>query len=242
MPEILLPTKTQVETLDTKVGTNVDVGGTITLFARAKQIYDNIVTNLGSNADASSATGSVHAKLKDIKDNAGSAIDVTRCIPFTKESNVKTIVVANTYETLLSISGKGFLTEAILQMIDTQVSYGIKITIDGTVVAWSSTANRYRFIGLSQYNNLFIIATNNTLSTGTFRVINDAGGGTDIPHGDFPTRPGEIVTAPGFPSTAEKANGIYLLSAPVFFQTSLLVQIMCQSGNNLSYRLQGGYY
>lgn len=121
MPEISLPTKatqdliktetdkiaskasqTTVDTINTKAGTNADAGGTTTLFARLKQIYDYLVsnlsstraskidnldttitsraaqttantinTNVGSNADGASATGSVHAKLKDIKSSLG---------------------------------------------------------------------------------------------------------------------------------------------------------------------------
>lgn len=109
-----------VSEVSTKIGENTDTAGTITVFARLKQIYDYLVsvlsstraakidnldavvssrqaswgattthagridaaissrasqvsvnaisTNVGSNVDAASATGSLHAKIKDIKD------------------------------------------------------------------------------------------------------------------------------------------------------------------------------
>ncbi|WGT38234.1 hypothetical protein QH639_20835 [Lysinibacillus sp. 1 U-2021] len=51
MPEIILPTAAKQNDIQTKV----------------TDVQTKVNTNLGSNADASSATGSVHAKLKDIK-------------------------------------------------------------------------------------------------------------------------------------------------------------------------------
>mgnify|MGYP001604112140 CR=1 FL=1 len=38
-------------------------------------IYAQILTNLGQRADAASATGSLHAKVKDIKDNPATVIN-----------------------------------------------------------------------------------------------------------------------------------------------------------------------
>lgn len=80
MPQLPIADKTTLDAINAKAGANTDAAGTTTLFARLKQIYDyltgnlsstvnTINTNVGSNADASSATGSVHAKIKDIKNS-----------------------------------------------------------------------------------------------------------------------------------------------------------------------------
>lgn len=50
------------------------VAATKTNIDAAKTNTDTLKTNVGSNSDASSATGSVHAKLKDIKSNLGGSV------------------------------------------------------------------------------------------------------------------------------------------------------------------------
>lgn len=80
MPEINLPTKatqdlikTGVDTINTKVGTNADAGGTTTLFARLKQIYDYLVSNLSTtraskidNLDATISSRASQASLDSL--------------------------------------------------------------------------------------------------------------------------------------------------------------------------------
>ena len=187
MPEILLPTKTQVETLDTKVGTNADAGGTTTLFARLKQMYDNIVTNLGSNADASSATGSVHAKLKDIKANGGVAIDISNCIPFVREQTAKLVVADNTYETLLSITGKGFLSKAILWNEINTSPIRIRITIDGIVVLWVEGNGQWKSIGMCQQTDVYPLSQTNSYANLAFQYPNSAQAAATTTSGPFPS-------------------------------------------------------
>ncbi|SCY93109.1 hypothetical protein [Alkaliphilus peptidifermentans] len=55
MPQVTLPNKQQVEavkndigSINTKVGTNTDVGGNTTLFARLRQIYEYLTANMSS--------------------------------------------------------------------------------------------------------------------------------------------------------------------------------------------------
>ena len=252
MPEILLPTKAQVETIDTKVGTNADVAGTTTLFGRLKQSYDNIstiitnigtvITNVGSNADASSATGSVHAKLKDIKANGGVAIDVTNCIPFHVEGYMN-VAATSQYETLKSISGKGFLKEAIIQDYSgASGSVKMKITVDGSVVSWTSTDGQFSWTGLSQYDLLYPVATSSAVTSLGFRKINVEGFGSDVggTNSGWP-RPNPQANL-AYPQATELSGVCYILSSPVFFKTSLLIQVMCTQNDLLNYRLQGGNY
>lgn len=118
--------KTTLDAVNTKAGTNVDAAGTTTLFARLKQIYDYLTsnlsaaraakidainTNVGSNADAASATGSVHAKVKDVKNKLNSMVS---SVDWSNKNYqlggaVNSTEPLGTY-TVLSISGSGYLT------------------------------------------------------------------------------------------------------------------------------------
>lgn len=56
----------KIDNIDTTISSRQAAWGAV---AGTKTNIDNTYTNVGSNSDASSATGSVHAKLKDIKVN-----------------------------------------------------------------------------------------------------------------------------------------------------------------------------
>ena len=246
MPEILLPTKTQVETLDTKVGTNADAGGTTTLFARLKQMYDNIVTNLGSNADASSATGSVHAKLKDIKENGGVAVDISNCIPFVREQTAKLVVADNTYETLLSITGKGFLSKAILWNETNTSLIRIRITIDGIVVLWVEGGGQWKSIGMCQQTDVYPLSQTNTYANLAFQLPNSAQAGATTSSGPFPSvdyfSGGSAY--PNFPSTSLKGGICYIFESLLYFKQSLLIEISTtnHTTNAMGLSIKGGNY
>ncbi|AEG61690.1 hypothetical protein [Desulforamulus ruminis] len=181
-------TEENQETIKTRIGQNTDPAGITTLFARLKQIYDYLTTNLsssraskidnmdttvssrqanwgattthkdridanissraaqttadtintnvGSNADVSSATGSIHGKLKDIKANISSLASTKGPIGASGSS----AVTSDSYITVLDISGPGLLhsirvSSSISNSVD---GAGIRITVDGYVLAQGS--------------------------------------------------------------------------------------------------------
>lgn len=133
-----------VDTLETKVGTNADAAGTNTLFARLAQIagytdqvegyvdtlesvLGTVNTSVGSNADASSSSGSVHAKLKDLK-------SYTVEVHTIGQGNYNNMAsVAGTWYTVINVTGKGklFHVAAYAPVSDNGFIH-LKITIDGT--------------------------------------------------------------------------------------------------------------
>ncbi len=131
----------EVNQINTKIGTNTDIAGTTTVFARLKQIYDHLgsvlsstraakidnldmtvssratqasvdakasqtsvntlTTNVGSNTDASSPTGSVHAKLKDIKSSLSSSAHTW----YSASDTVQHTIIGSTPYNVLYVSG-----------------------------------------------------------------------------------------------------------------------------------------
>ncbi len=88
-----------------------------------KPTLDTINTNVGSNADGSSTTGSIHAKLKTILTSIASL--VTSVGPKTYYHGCFN-TASTTYVTALSVTGAGEVY-AVLTALDTH----IKITVDG---------------------------------------------------------------------------------------------------------------
>lgn len=77
MPQLPIADKATLDAVNAKAGANTDPAGNTTLFARLKQIYDYLTGNLGSNASTASATGDIHAKLKDLKNQTTQILDAT---------------------------------------------------------------------------------------------------------------------------------------------------------------------
>ncbi len=187
-------TEENQEIIKTRIGQNTDATGTTTLFARLKQIYDylasnlsstraakidnldatissrqaswgatathssridttissraaqitvdTINTNVGSNTDTSSATGSVHGKLKDIK----SAIIASSTKPIARNVTlVKSGISYNSSKPITeigTISGSGILTLSAISFNSSasSASFRLIVTIDGVEFISHSTA------------------------------------------------------------------------------------------------------
>lgn len=147
------------------IGANTDAAGTITVFARLKQIYDylasvlsstraakidsidatvssrasqasvnTISTNVGSNADAASASGSLHAKLKDMKSAISQSDDYYPNTSFSFGS------ANNSWSTIFNVSGEGILNLDVGGSVlnDTE----LRITIDGGSAVSSKPVNQ----------------------------------------------------------------------------------------------------
>ncbi|AOT70695.1 hypothetical protein [Geosporobacter ferrireducens] len=84
MPQIQIADKTTLDSVNTKVGTNVDTSGTVTVFARLKQIYDYLTTNLSTTRASkidvidtvNTTVNTVNTNVSSINSKVGTNIDV----------------------------------------------------------------------------------------------------------------------------------------------------------------------
>ena len=91
---------------------------------------NGIKNSLGFKADTASATGSVHAKLKDLRDSN---------ILFAAYDNSNPVV--NTYYTVVNYTGKGTLKEVGVYIYNGLTADGaLRITIDGVATTLSGLA------------------------------------------------------------------------------------------------------
>lgn len=97
---------------------------------------DRINTNVGSNADSASASGSVHAKLKDLKE--ASVADNINFATFTS------ISTANTWNTVLNITSGGCILHSVSSTnVEGNEEQSIRITIDGTSTTLNGSTQTY---------------------------------------------------------------------------------------------------
>lgn len=227
MPEILLPTKAQVDALGIKVGTNVDAAGTSTLFARLAQIagytdqvegyVDTIETLIGAANPVTGGTNSLFNYLKRLEDSGGMAVDISSCAPFLGTSSDKYVAQASVFETLLSINGKGLLNEFII--CGTTIVPYCKITIDGTLKIYvrGGSGESSGYGGFSS-----------SISGSSIMKVGYTGVGSIVPASTV------------YPNTTG-TSGFVWLTHPLFFKTSVLIEIMSTSTtDSIKYRYTGG--
>lgn len=90
-----------------------------------KTTLDTINTNIGSNVDTASATGSIHAKLKYLQTPAG--IYPTQARGFFFNAKDKT---AGTY-TVVNVTGCGKVTAIIPGGVGGSAVFSISVSVDG---------------------------------------------------------------------------------------------------------------
>jgi len=94
-------------------------------------VYDTV----GAPEDTASATGSLHAKVADVKDQLD-VLPSTRQAPRGVQGAAGSFYTGNNsaYQTALNITGKGKLVG--LKLGDTASDHGfVKVTVDGTVIS-----------------------------------------------------------------------------------------------------------
>lgn len=89
--------------------------------------------HLGLRTDAASATGSLHAKIENIVTNLIPTLQKPRAVHGVYGSLFNG--VDTSYTTALNVSGKGKLTR-LSAVTDALSPAYVKITVDGTIVAW----------------------------------------------------------------------------------------------------------
>jgi hypothetical protein len=136
--------KAYVDELEGRMGINTNAAGTTTLFARLAQIAayvdtlesdtslikgytDTLEANVGSDANAASASGSVHAKIKELRNQvlAGGGTDWQAKTP--RITNINTQTVSTT---VIDITGSGILV-SIAREFDLAI---LNVILDGVNV------------------------------------------------------------------------------------------------------------
>lgn len=117
--------RTAIDAIKTKTDSYLDA----TVSTRATQTTLNTVnSNVGSNANAASATGSVHAKLKDVRSYISSLVSQIR-------NRTQTITYAeadkDSLTTVRSVSGSGYFSVFSTVI---QLPGSFKITVDSSVL------------------------------------------------------------------------------------------------------------
>ena len=101
------------------------------MFGMMEALISFVRRQVGLRTDAASASGSLHAKLKNVVDNAIPTLQKPRALQGAPGSF---ITVETTYQTALDITGRGRLIALGLERTALGRQY-VKVTIDGTLVA-----------------------------------------------------------------------------------------------------------
>lgn len=123
----------------------------IGLSSAAQEQITNIQSQVGSNNDPSSANGSVHAKLKDIKSALGDSF-----VPFVAAGGV------TSFTDVVNITGSGVLKHAISQF----GANFLEIYVDGTLVFKAHPTENSNYVAgiahTSLVDGVTVIASNNS--------------------------------------------------------------------------------
>lgn len=129
--------------------------------------------------------------------------------PVSVINGAKVITTGNTYETLYKVTGKGYLSKAIITG-DTSNICKIKITVDGVVkFAAQSVSSATSAAGIITSDQLLNGATSDIA-----KIIN-FGGNTVA----------SLLTPKTYPYVDDTDRGFCILSQPIFFNTSLLIEV-----------------
>jgi len=156
---------------------------------------------------------------------ANNGTDWGKYTPIGKGATVS-ITTGGTFETMLSVSGKGFLTRAVLVSPDGSATGQIRVTVDGVVkVLNQAPVSTGGMCGVEQINS-------STATTGSYMAHRVPGLGRSIVSANN--------TVAEYPTISGVENIIYI-SMPIFFDTSLLIEATSSiSGSQIRYEYQGG--
>jgi hypothetical protein len=129
---------------------NVLIDSVKTIVNSSKTVIDTIKVNVGSNADASSAAGSVHAKVKELRSFISGELVKTQ-----RPRGMKRIewnIDPETLTDVLNIRGKGeFLALGHLNYNATGDGGQYKIIVDGVEIFHGNTGSVGTQLGTSSY-------------------------------------------------------------------------------------------
>ena len=133
----------------------------------------------------------------------------------------------NTYEDLFNVSGKGYLTFCIIQKSAAGTG-GLKITVDGSVM----------FEGVNSYNTRAIGIIN------TAQITQYTSGAVPTHHASavnpFNLQGASINAIKELPHT-DATEGMSITSTPIWFNTSLRIEVKYLAASNLYVYYEGAY-
>ena len=158
--------------------------------------------------------------------SARGGTDWSKYTPFTKGAQ-KTIATGGVYETILSVTGKGYLSRAILESHNAALAR-IRITIDGVQKILVKSSNLLVIVGMMQLSE---VSTHDSSSKIAIREPNFQTGVGTV---------GNPQSVAEYPATGDTQSMVYL-PQPIFFNTSLLIEVThATNGGNVNYEYQGG--
>ena len=128
----------------------------------------------------------------------------------------------NTYQTLISITGKGYISHATVRGLNVGSYVGIRITMDGDVV-YEGYQNSNGEVGMGIWNSSLAYTQQN--HTNLAGIVN-----SDYSITNFPTR-----------GALQDADRAVVISAPLYFSSSLLIEVKRNNTNAITYFYEGGY-
>lgn len=140
-------------------------------------------------------------------------VDLSKYIPISKDPiQITNSATTDTYVTAYSISGKGFIEQ--VTMLTISYGGGIRIKIDGNIVyeGYTATSNKEMGILREKYK------LNNTTNVA-------------IRNNNAQTTPMSVKSYPYIDSTKTDNAVICLLELPIFFNSSLLIEMRASSAS-----------
>ena len=145
--------------------------------------------------------------------------------PVNLESSI-TIATAGTYQTVLSQTGQGYFTKILIGGHATNIPK-LRITIDGVVVFYSKNN-----VSGANYSGILLESF----------LADEAGTWKIRASNAFTSAQVTTVTLKSYPCNDDTVNAVVLLPQPIFFNTSLLVEITntTNNGQAVTYMYSGG--
>lgn len=157
--------------------------------------------------------------------SGGNRIDVTTLEPFNRD--VGSVTGTGTYQTILNISGKGFL-ESFYSWQNGPAAFNLRITVDGVVKALLGNTVASKAIGVATKADILDAVTQGQSGIRTPNTVT------------IPTLATPVTAFKSYP-TIDGSDGLILLgSTPIYFYQSLLLEIN-NAGGVYHYHYAGAY-
>lgn len=147
--------------------------------------------------------------------SSGGGTDWSRYKPLTKSGQI-TSGSAGVLTNVLNISGEGFLSKAIAQSSPSQQAI-VKVTIDNVVYVWNTALNGNLLAGMILENFLLTYSSTAVGAKIPFNMVGQQ---------QFGGTPSQSTLTS---LTGSSGNGLYI-AHPIFFKSSLLVDVGCVVG------------
>jgi hypothetical protein len=218
------------DTLEAILGlTNEAANGTGDIMQRLAQLIlytDTVEGVIGTNADAAATNASIWAMLKTLNQSTAK-VDKSACIPFGTPGAF--VALTNVYQTLQSITGKGFLDTT--NLVGATAINTLRITVDGVVKFEGSSNSSSYSTGLTKRDLLFVNNGN------AITIISPAGVYSTQA---IASTNGSTV---GYPYTANaiQAGTLSITPHSIYFNSSLLIEAKTGTALTAGYYIAGGY-